>query len=411
MYRVVSCLSGEHDLRLVGLAVFICLLASFVGLKLLGHARANKGEARVGWLALAGLATGCGIWATHFIGMLAYEPGVPVAYDIGLTGLSLIFAVVITGLGFSLAVSRSNSWRAAFGGAVVGIGVAAMHFTGMWALEVPGRVTWLPGLLAVSIIAGMTFATAAMVVAMSDRGRLQKLVPVLLLALSILSLHFIAMAAVTIVPDPTRAVHPFSLDAEALAIAAATAAILILGLTLAGAIADRRLRERDQRLVMAVNNMSHGVSMYNAAQRLVVCNDRYIEMYRLSPDIVKPGASLEDNRLAPPCQRIARPRRSASIPSGIPQDAGSRRGHEQLDRMCRRQNRRDDHAAAAGRLVGFHPRGYHRATARGKAHRISGASRSAHRSAQSRFVRRETGATSACGGGRINPVRCALPRP
>src|ERR1700722_7102172 len=116
MYRVVSCLSGEHDLRLVGLAVFICLLASFVGLKLLGHARANKGEARVGWLALAGLATGCGIWVTHFIGMLAYEPGVPVAYDIGLTGLSLIFAVVITGLGFSLAVSRSNSWRAAFGG-------------------------------------------------------------------------------------------------------------------------------------------------------------------------------------------------------------------------------------------------------------------------------------------------------
>ena len=294
MYRVVSCLSGEHDLRLVGLAVFICLLASFVGLKLLGHARANKGEARVGWLALAGLATGCGIWVTHFIGMLAFEPGVPVAYDIGLTGLSLIFAVVITGLGFSLAVSRSNSWRAAFGGAVVGIGVAAMHFTGMWALEVPGRVTWLPGLLAVSIIAGMTFATAAMIVAMSDRGRLQKLVPVLLLALSILSLHFIAMAAVTIVPDPTRAVHPFSLDAEALAIAAATAAILILGLTLAGAIADRRLRERDQRLVMAVNNMSHGVSMYNAAQRLVVCNDRYIEMYRLSPDIVKPGASLED---------------------------------------------------------------------------------------------------------------------
>src|SRR5580692_4806968 len=76
MYRVISCLSGEHDLRLVGLAVFICLLASFVGLKLLGHARANKGEARVGWLALAGLATGCGIWVTHFIGMLAYEPGV-----------------------------------------------------------------------------------------------------------------------------------------------------------------------------------------------------------------------------------------------------------------------------------------------------------------------------------------------
>jgi diguanylate cyclase (GGDEF)-like protein len=294
MYRVISCLSEEHDLRLVALAVFVCCLASFVGIKLLGHARASKGRARAGWLALAGIAAGCGIWATHFIGMLAYKPGVPMAYDIGLTGLSLIVAVVITGLGFSLAVDRSNVWRAALGGAVVGVGVASMHFTGMWALDVPGRLTWLPSLLAVSVLTGMTFATAAMAVNARAHGALQRLVAASLLALGVLCLHFIAMAAVAIVPDPTRYIHPFSLDAGALAIAAATAAILILGLTLAGAVADRRLREHDQRLVTAVNNMSHGVSMYNAAQRLVVCNDRYIEMYGLSPDIVKPGASLEE---------------------------------------------------------------------------------------------------------------------
>jgi NO-binding membrane sensor protein with MHYT domain len=61
MYRVISCLSQEHDPRLVVLAVLVCLLASFVGIKLLGHARASKGHARGGWLALAGVATGCGI--------------------------------------------------------------------------------------------------------------------------------------------------------------------------------------------------------------------------------------------------------------------------------------------------------------------------------------------------------------
>jgi NO-binding membrane sensor protein with MHYT domain len=294
MYRVISCLSGQHDPRLLGLAVFVCLLASFVGIKLLGHARASKGEARAGWLALAGAATGCGIWATHFVGMLAYEPGVPVAYDIGLTGLSLILAVVVTGLGFSLAVGRSSLRRAALGGAIVGAGVAGMHFTGMWALEVPGRVTWIPSLLVASILAGLIFAIAAMVVAARDRGTLQSLPAALLLALGILSLHFIAMGAAEIVPDPARYIHPFSLDAGTLAMAVTAVATLILGLSLAGAIADRRVRDRDQRLITAVNNMSHGVVMFDAAERLVVCNDRYIDMYGLSADIVKPGASLDE---------------------------------------------------------------------------------------------------------------------
>ena len=81
MFRVINCLSGAHDLRLVALAGFVCFFASFVGINLLGRARATQGHTRLAWLALAGLATGCGIWATHFIAMLAYEPGVPIDVD------------------------------------------------------------------------------------------------------------------------------------------------------------------------------------------------------------------------------------------------------------------------------------------------------------------------------------------
>jgi diguanylate cyclase len=294
MFRVITCLSGQHDLRLVVLAGFVCFLASFVGISLLGRARATKGQTRVAWLGLAGVATGCGIWATHFVAMLAYEPGVPVAYDIGLTGLSLIFAVVLTGLGFSLAVGRSSLRRSALAGTVVGLGVGGMHYTGMWALEVPGRVTWTPGLVLTSIVAGMILAAGAIAVATCYRGKWHSYLAAVLLTLSIVSHHFIAMGAVELVPDPTRYIHPFSLDPTALAMAVAAAAILILGLSLAGALADRRMREHDQRLITAVNNMSHGVVMFDAAERLVVCNERYIEMYGLSADIVKPGISLQD---------------------------------------------------------------------------------------------------------------------
>jgi PAS domain-containing protein len=111
---------------------------------------------------------------------------------------------------------------------------------------------------------------------------------VLLLALGTLSLHFIAMAAVVIVPDPTRYIHPFSLDPDSLAMAVAAVAILILGLSLAGAAVDHRVRERDQRLIVAVNNMSQGLGMFDAAERLVVCNDRYLEMYDMSAATAKP---------------------------------------------------------------------------------------------------------------------------
>jgi diguanylate cyclase len=293
-FRILTCLSGQHDPRLVVLAGFVCFLASFVGISLLGRARATKAGTRIAWLALAGVATGCGIWATHFIAMLAYEPGVPVAYDIGLTGLSLIFAAVITGAGFSLAVNHPSLLRSALAGAIVGLGVGSMHYTGMWALEVPGRVTWDPSLVLTSVLAGMILAGAAMATATCYRGKLHSLLAALLLTLAIVSHHFTAMGAVELVPDPTRYIHPFSLDPAALAMAVAAAAILILGLSLAGALADRTVRERDQRLLTAVNNMSHGVIMFNAAERLVVCNERFIEMYGLSADTVKPGISLQD---------------------------------------------------------------------------------------------------------------------
>ena len=89
MSRVLTCLGTEHDWRLVLLAAAVCLVASLAAVCLFQRALATRSRVRAGWTASAGAATGCGIWATHFIAMLAYEPGVPVAYDVGLTVLSL----------------------------------------------------------------------------------------------------------------------------------------------------------------------------------------------------------------------------------------------------------------------------------------------------------------------------------
>src|SRR5713101_1406074 len=151
MFRILTCLGTEHDWRLVIVAGVVCFLASLTAISLFSRARAVSGRSRATWIVAAGAATGCGIWATHFIAMLAYDPGFWVSYNVGLTALSLLAAVVVTAAGLSIAVYVPGRWGGPIAGAIVGGGIAAMHYMGMSALELPGRITWSSDLVLVSI--------------------------------------------------------------------------------------------------------------------------------------------------------------------------------------------------------------------------------------------------------------------
>jgi diguanylate cyclase (GGDEF)-like protein/PAS domain S-box-containing protein len=298
MFRVLSCLTTEHDWRLVVLAGVVCFMASLAAISLFHRARATQGWARTGWIMTAGAATGCGIWATHFIAILAYDPGSTVAFNIGLTALSLIAAIAVTTAGLTVAVSYPGRWGAPIGGGIVGAGVACMHYIGMWALELPGRVTWGLDLVAVSIVLGMLLGTGALAIAVRRDGIRAILAAALVLTLAIVSHHFTAMGAVEIVPDPTRTIDAFSLAPGSLALGIAGVAMSILGMCLIGAFGEHRLAEKlhgqNLRLDAALNNMNQGLCMFDAAGRLVVHNQRYLQMYRVSADHVKPGCALRD---------------------------------------------------------------------------------------------------------------------
>jgi hypothetical protein len=128
MLKVYSCIVNAHDLQLVGLAALICAVASFAAITLLHHVRRSTGHMRGVWLAISAASTGFGIWATHFIAMLAFSPGIPNAYNIALTALSLLAAVILTGAGLAVGVSSISGAAAWLGGAMVGGGIAAMHY-------------------------------------------------------------------------------------------------------------------------------------------------------------------------------------------------------------------------------------------------------------------------------------------
>jgi len=154
MLTVYNCIVNEHDLRLVVLAAAICALASFAAITLLHHVRKSTGHMRHAWLAVSATSSGFGIWATHFIAMLAFSPGIPNGYNITLTFLSLMAAIVLTGVGLAVALAKTLPGAAWLGGAIVGGGIATMHYTGMAAFEVEGRIIWDPTLVVASIALG-----------------------------------------------------------------------------------------------------------------------------------------------------------------------------------------------------------------------------------------------------------------
>ena len=117
------------------------------------------------------MAMGVGIWSMHFVGMLAFEMGMPVAYDLRLTIISLVIAVGVTGAAFAWV-----SWHGAgartllVSGPLMGVGIAAMHYTGMAAMRMPGSMAYSLPLVALSIGIAITAATAALWLTFRQHG-------------------------------------------------------------------------------------------------------------------------------------------------------------------------------------------------------------------------------------------------
>ncbi|WP_076858809.1 EAL domain-containing protein [Bradyrhizobium mercantei] len=282
MYRVLTCLTLEHDWRLVVLGGVICLLASAVAISLFHRARAAEGRAREIWIGLDAAVGGCGIWATHFVAMLAYDPGIEAGYSIPITLLSLVLAVAILAVGLAVATLDQRWWTIAAGGAIVGAGVAAMHYTGMLGLELPARVVWSPGIVAASIIFGSLFGAVALVVAARGERFGTTAAATALLTVAIVSHHFTAMGAVTLVPDPTIVPDGLTVSPRVLSFMTAVAAFAILGLSLIASILDRRAKTElhKQKMVLdtALENMSQGLCMFDADGRIMLFNERYSEI-------------------------------------------------------------------------------------------------------------------------------------
>jgi signal transduction histidine kinase len=241
MFRVLGCVFEQHDLRLVVLAGVLCLFACVTAMSMLARARLATGGARVLWLVAAGTVAGCGIWGTHFIAMLAYVSGFPVAYDPNLTAASVVIAIALCSLGFTIALSGLG---ATLGGGVAGAAIGAMHYVGMAAVRAPAHAIWDPWYVVSSVVIGVVLMASGMRFAVSRDHWRWHFASGLIFTVSICSMHFTAMTAVVYKFDPRVVVPNAVMVPTSLAIAVAAVAVMVVALGLVGALIDNHLAQR-----------------------------------------------------------------------------------------------------------------------------------------------------------------------
>jgi diguanylate cyclase (GGDEF)-like protein/PAS domain S-box-containing protein len=261
---------AQHDLRLVVVAALICALSAFAGISLLNHARGSSGRARYTWLAIAAVAVGIGIWATHFVAMMSFSAGMPTGYDLPLTLISLVIAIGIVGGGLWYSAIGTRRSDALLGGAVVGIGISSMHYVGMAALLVGGTITWDPMLVSSSLLFGIVFGALALRVGTGSRGVPSRVGGTLLLTLAICSMHFTAMGAAGLE-------NCFAIVTEAdqtpiwLSLVVAVVSMIVLLAALGGVYLDLREKLRSDREADRMKGLADA-----AVEGLLVCRGHSI---------------------------------------------------------------------------------------------------------------------------------------
>jgi len=198
---------------------------------------------------------GGGIWSMHFIGMLAFVMPMPVSYDLGLTLLSLIVAIGVTGFGFfMIGTRRVTEIEFALSGIFMGIGIVSMHYTGMAAMRMAADIRYDPVLVALSVFIAIAAAIAALWLAFRTNVTWQRLLSAVVMGSAISGMHYTGMAAATFITQPgaheAGGVHALAQTDLALSIATITFVILLQALV--ASAFDRkvtRLAERETALL------------------------------------------------------------------------------------------------------------------------------------------------------------------
>jgi diguanylate cyclase (GGDEF)-like protein/PAS domain S-box-containing protein len=272
-------LQGSFDYRLVAVSIALAMVASYAALDLAGRLTAAQSGHRALWLVGGATAMGLGIWAMHYVGMLAYTLPVPILYHLPTVVLSLLAAIAASAVAlFTVSRKRMGVLSVITGSLIMGSGIAAMHYIGMAAMRVPAMMEYHWGLVTLSV--GLAIGTSLVALLLVFRVRQEKktsrrkVISALVMGSAIPLMHYTGMWAVqfraaNIVPDATHAVSISELGAIAITI---VTLVVLIG-SIVTSLLDRLLVEQRAVTVSAQESELYFRTLAEAVPEIIWTTD------------------------------------------------------------------------------------------------------------------------------------------
>lgn len=287
------------DSVLVCVSLIVAFIASFTALDTAGRVAVSRGWIARLWLLVSGTAMGIGVWAMHFIGMLAMMMPMTLRYDVRLTIVSLLVAILASMLAFGQTVGGADLTRRRLlrGSLILGAGVVVMHYLGMYALLISPQPEWNRPLVALSMLIAFVASGVALWLAFHLRqGEYNLLImrglASLVMGIAIAGMHYVGMAAAEF--SHVSAMQHNGVSTQGLAVWVTIITLIILGVTLLSSMLDAQLRAA--RLTARLNRANQELRQLAMHDNLTALPNRVMLEQQL--DLAIKQATLTDSRFA-----------------------------------------------------------------------------------------------------------------
>jgi diguanylate cyclase len=341
-------LTGFYETPLVLVSILVAIVASYSALSLAGRVTEAAGRARFAWTLGGAIAMGSGIWAMHFVGMLAFRLPIPIAFDIPITLASLVLAIGASGLAL-WQVSRANLGPVRLGtsAVIMGAGINAMHYTGMAAMRMQPGIVYDPLLFALSVLIAIVASALALWIAFRLRRStpdvvLPRVGAAVVMGFAIVGMHYTGMAAANFPADSVCMAAREGVQRDGLASLIVLATFCVLGLALIASVFDARLEANARILAM---------SQATAAER-----QQLLERERIARDQAERLSALKDEFLATLSHELRTPLNAmlgwaGMLQRGVKDEATFKRGLETIERNARAQGQLIDDLLDMSRII------------------------------------------------------------
>ena len=341
-------LNGHYEPTLVLLSILVAMLASYTALSLAVRVKHSHGHGQYAWMAGGAFAMGSGIWAMHFIGMLAFRLPMPVGYDPLLTFVSWLLPVVVSSLALWQLRHRALAGRhLAWGAVLMGLGINTMHYTGMAGMRMDPPITYDPWLFLASVAIAIGASAGALWIGLRlsqqlRRPRLVQLGAAVVMGGAIAGMHYTGMAAAHFDAASVCRAAVGGVNQDHLAILVAVATVAVLTIALLAAIFDTRLASRNRILAESQETAAERQALFLREQKARV------EAEHLS--------QLKDEFLATLSHELRTPLNamlgwSQLLLQGARDEAMLRRGLETIERNARAQSQLIEDMLDMSRLI------------------------------------------------------------